>query len=140
LAKPGSNRRYLREQLNQVDTANISTIDAFCLEVIHRFYYSVNLDPSFSILTDDTQAALLKERALREIEGEFLEKKDVNFRHFYDNFAGDRDADSPRDLLLDLYDFAMAKPEYRSWLKKLVDVYVVNGSIVESDLWQKQIK
>lgn len=140
LAKPGSNRRYLREQLNQVDTANISTIDAFCLEVIHRFYYSVNLDPSFSILTDDTQAALLKERALREIEGEFLEEKDVNFRHFYDNFAGDRDADSPRDLLLDLYDFAMAKPEYRSWLKKLVDVYVVNGSIVESDLWQKQIK
>ena len=30
-AEPGVNRRYLREQLNQVDTANISTIDAFCL-------------------------------------------------------------------------------------------------------------
>lgn len=140
LAKPGANRKYLREQLNQVDTANISTIDAFCLEVIHRFYYSVNLDPSFSILTDDTQAALLKERALHEIEGEFLESKDEDFRHFYDNFAGDRDADSPRDLLLDLYDFAMAKPEYRSWLKKLADVYAVDEQVVSSALWQKQIK
>src|SRR5699024_11078809 len=90
--------------------------------------------------TDDTQAALLKERALREIEGEFLEEKDVNFRHFYDNFAGDRVADSPRDLLLELYDFAMAKPEYRSWLINLDDVYVVNGSIVESYLLKKQIK
>ena len=70
LAKPGVNHRYLREQLNQVDTANISTIDAFCLDVIHRFYYSIELDPSFTILTDDTQAALLKERALREIKSE----------------------------------------------------------------------
>lgn len=140
LAKPGSNHRYLREQLNQVDTANISTIDAFCLEVIHRFYYSVNLDPSFSILTDDTQAALLKERALHEIEGEFLENKDPDFRKFYDNFAGDRDADSPRDLLLDLYDFAMAKPEYRSWLKKLTDIYAIEDSVVASDLWQSKIK
>ena len=29
LAKPGVNHRYLREQLNQVDTANISTIVVF---------------------------------------------------------------------------------------------------------------
>lgn len=119
MAKPGVNRRYLREQLNQVDTANISTIDAFCLEVIHRFYYSVDLDPSFQILTDETQAALLKERALREVEGEFLTNKDSDFRRFYDNFAGDRDADSPRDLLLDLYNYAMAKPEYHAWLMQL---------------------
>ena len=54
------NRQYLRTQLSNVDTANISTIDAFCLDIIHRFYYAVNLDPSFSILTDETQAALLK--------------------------------------------------------------------------------
>ena len=140
LAKPGVNHRYLREQLNQVDTANISTIDAFCLDVIHRFYYSIELDPSFTILTDDTQAALLKERALREIEGEMLTNKDQAFRHFYDNFAGDRDADSPRDLLLDLYNFAMAKPEYRAWLKQLPQIYDIEDSVVESKIWQKQIK
>ena len=51
-----SNRVFIRKQLNLVDTANISTIDSFCLEVIHRFYYVINLDPSFSVLTDDTQA------------------------------------------------------------------------------------
>lgn len=140
LTKSGANRRYLREQLNQIDTANISTIDAFCLEVIHRFYYSVDLDPSFQILTDETQAALLKERALREIEGEFLTHKDSGFRQFYDNFAGDRDADSPRDLLLDLYNFAMAKPDYQMWLQKLPEIYETNDKITKSNLWQKKIK
>lgn len=141
LDKPKVDRRYLREQLNQIDTANISTIDAFCLDVIHRFYYSIDLDPSFSILTDETQAALLKERALREIEGKFLnDDKNQDFRYFYDNFAGDRDADSPRDLLLDLYDFAMAKPEYDTWLKQLPTAYEIGDNIVESNIWQKQIK
>ncbi len=140
LAKPGVNRKYLREQLNQVDTANISTIDAFCLEVIRRFYYSVNLNPSFKILTDETQAALIKERALHEIEAESLTDENSDIRCFYDNFAGDRDANSPRDLLLDLYNFAMAKPEYRSWLKNLAKIYEVNNNIVKSKLWQNQIK
>lgn len=131
---------YLRKQLNAVDTANISTIDAFCLDVIRRFYYVIDIDPSFSILTDETQAALLKERALHEIESEYLEAKDKDFIAFYDNFAGDRDAESPKDLLLDLYNFAMAKPDYRKWLKGLSKVYAIGDNVVASNLWQKQIK
>lgn len=134
------NRIYLQQQLNNVDTANISTIDAFCLDVIHRFYYAANLDPSFSILTDETQAALLKERALKEIEAESLEKGDSSFLAFYDNFAGDRDAEGARNLLLDLYNFTMAKPNYQEWLKKLPQQYEIDDNIVESNLWQKQIK
>lgn len=133
-------RNYLRQQLNNIDTANISTIDAFCLEVIHRFYYAVDLDPSFSILTDDTQAVLLKEQALHEIESEHLEAQDQDFLTFYDNFAGDRDAESARDLLLDLYNFAMAKPNYRSWLKELTQDYEIGEDLISSDLWKKKIK
>lgn len=131
---------YLRQQLNKIDTANISTIDAFCLEVIRRFYYVINLDPSFSILTDDTQAALLKERALKELESKKLEQPDRDFIAFYDNFAGDRDADAARNLLLDLYDFTMAKPDFEQWLKTLPTKYEIQDKIVTSNLWQKEIK
>ncbi|GAA3636322.1 helicase-exonuclease AddAB subunit AddA [Lactobacillus hamsteri] len=141
LRNANGNRNYLRRQLNLIDTANISTIDAFCLDVIHRFYYAVDLDPSFSILTDETQAALLKERALKEIESEYLEDQDKDFISFYDNFSGDRDADSARDLLLDLYNFAMAKPDYKEWLKDLPRKYVINNQeLVKSKLWQDNIK
>lgn len=133
-------RNHLRTQLSNIDAANISTIDAFCLEVIHRFYYAIDLDPSFSILTDDTQAALLKEQALHEVESQKIENNDENFLAFYDNFAGDRDAESARDLLLDLYNFAMAKPNYRKWLKNLAGDYEIKDNLVSSNLWQKKIK
>lgn len=136
----GPKRIFLQQQLNQIDTANISTIDAFCLEVIHRFYYAINLDPSFSVLTDETQATLLKERALQEVETEKLEIPDQDFIDFYNNFAGDRDAEPARDLLLDLYNFAMAKPDYLIWLKSLVNSYEIDSNIVTSPFWQNQIK
>ena len=130
----------LREQLNLIDAANISTIDAFCLDVIHRFYYVIDLDPSFSVLTDETQAALMRERALQEIESEFLENDDQAFIAFYENFAGDRSAESARDLLLDLYNYAMAKPDYRDWLKSLPTQYEISDDVTHSKLWQKSIK
>ena len=76
------NNQFLRSQLLDVDTANISTIDSFCLDVIRRFYYVIDLDPQFSVLTDETQAELLKERALHEIEIEYLEKNDQKRRNW----------------------------------------------------------
>ena len=130
----------LRGQLNLIDAANISTIDAFCLDVIHSFYYVIDLDPSFSVLTDETQATLMRERALQEIEGEFLENDDQAFIAFYENFAGDRSAESARDLLLDLYNYAMAKPDYRDWLKSLPTQYEIGDDVTHSKLWQKSIK
>lgn len=127
---------YLRQQLNLVDTANISTIDSFCLEVIKRFYYIINLDPSFSLLTDEVQHALLQKKALKEVEAELIPQKEV--QAFYDNFAGDRDADTPEQLLLDLYNQALTRPNYRHWLKQLSQAY--QSELTDSDLFQNRIK
>ncbi len=67
---------FLRRQLAEIDTAIISTIDSFCLDVIRRFYFAIDIDPDFSILTDATQIELLKERALRDVENGYLQNED----------------------------------------------------------------
>lgn len=132
--------QFLRNQLLDIDTANISTIDSFCLDVIRRFYYVIDLDPQFSVLTDKTQAELLKERALREIENEYLEEDNQEFQSFYDNFSGDRDADGARNLLLQLYNTATSEPNYENFLNNLSNYYHVEDKLVESSLWQTRIK
>lgn len=146
--KPGlskEERNFLTRQLTSLETANISTIDSFCLDVVRRFYYTIDLDPDFSILTDETQQSLLKDRALREVEHDYLESPDPvqkqKFETFYDAFLGDRNADASRDLLNALYNYAMAKPDYEDWLSDLCRPYQVPTSdLVDSPLWQKQIK
>ena len=132
--------QFLRNQLLDIDTANISTIDSFCLDVIRRFYYVIDLDPRFSVLTDETQAELLKERALRGIESEYLEEDNQDFQDFYDNFSGDRDAEGARNLLLQLYNTATSEPNYENFLNNLANYYHVEDKLVESSLWQTQIK
>ncbi|WP_347283710.1 helicase-exonuclease AddAB subunit AddA [Lactobacillus taiwanensis] len=132
--------QFLRNQLLDIDTANISTIDSFCLDIIRRFYYVIDLDPQFSVLTDETQAELLKERALRELENEYLEEDNQDFQDFYDNFSGDRDAEGARNLLLQLYNTATSEPNYETFLNNLANYYHVEDKLVESSLWQTQIK
>lgn len=134
------NNQFLRSQLLDVDTANISTIDSFCLDVIRRFYYVIDLDPQFSVLTDETQAELLKERALHEIEIEYLKENDRDFQDFYDNFSGDRDAEGARNLLLQLYNTVVTEPNYEKFLNNLPNSYQVQDDLIESDLWQTHIK
>lgn len=46
-------RRYLT-QLSKLNVANISTLHAFCLQLLKRYYYVINLDPIFRMLTDET--------------------------------------------------------------------------------------
>ncbi|MBD5429370.1 helicase-exonuclease AddAB subunit AddA [Lactobacillus sp.] len=131
---------FLRSQLIEIDAANISTIDSFCLDIIRRFYYVIDLDPSFSVLTDETQATLMEERALKTVQDEYLEKNDQNFLAFYDNFAGDREADGVHELLLNLYDVAMTQPNYQKFLQELPKFYDFGKSITSSFLWKSTIK
>ncbi|MCH3904390.1 MAG: helicase-exonuclease AddAB subunit AddA [Lactobacillus sp.] len=134
-------RRWLQEQILAVDTANISTIDAFCLDLIKRFYYVIKLDPSFSILTDETQQELLKEKALQQVEENWLAEQPAAFKQLFNNFAGDRNFQQADDLLLDLYEEAMAKADYQAWLKSLPARYELDeDQLVQSKLWQTVIK
>lgn len=135
-----SYNKFLRSQLIEVDTANISTIDSFCLDVIRRFYYVIDLDPSFSVLTDETQAALMEERALKDVQDNYLEENNQAFLSFYDNFTGDREAEGVHQLLLDLYNVAMTQPNYEKFLQKLPTFYDLNGGITNSSLWKSTIK
>lgn len=115
LAAPeNQNNDFLNQQLVDVQTANISTLHAFCLDVIRRFYYVIDLDPTFSLLTDETQAQLLREQSLANVFNRHFEEGDQEFISFIENFTGDRDFETAKAIILDLYYTAIAMPDYES--------------------------
>ena len=61
--QPHSTR--LRRQLTLLNKASISTLHSFCLEVIRKYYYLIDIDPSFR-LADSTEADLLRDEVLDE--------------------------------------------------------------------------
>ncbi|WP_054745062.1 UvrD-helicase domain-containing protein [Amylolactobacillus amylophilus] len=118
-APENQNNDFLNQQLVDVQTANISTLHAFCLDVIRRFYYVIDLDPTFSLLTDETQAQLLREQSLANVFNRHFEEGDQEFISFIENFTGDRDFETAKAIILDLYYTAIAMPDYESLFEQL---------------------
>ncbi|MDD7227459.1 MAG: UvrD-helicase domain-containing protein, partial [Firmicutes bacterium] len=53
---PNSDHEYIKQQLVYLQNADISTIDAFCLKLVKKYYYVIHLDPKMAtnILDDST--------------------------------------------------------------------------------------
>jgi len=129
-------RRHLVNQLPLIGQANISTIHSFCLKVIQRFYYVINIDPVFRLLTDDTEVSLLKEEVLDEVLEESFEDRNENFIRLVETFSSDRNIEPFKELILSMYNFSMAHPNSKEWLESLSDNYDVDEtSLTESDLF-----
>ncbi len=46
----------------------------FCLTVIRRYYYLIDIDPVFRMLTDETETILMKEDVWDELREHFMQK------------------------------------------------------------------
>ena len=52
---PNSDHEYIKQQLVYLQNADISTIDAFCLKLVKKYYYVIHLDPKMATnILDDT--------------------------------------------------------------------------------------
>ena len=60
------NEQHLRRQLKLLNQASISTIHAFCTDVIRRYYHLVGIDPGFRI-SDSMESDLIKMETLEDL-------------------------------------------------------------------------
>lgn len=51
--------KHLEAQLIKLHQADISTLHRFCLNLIERFYYTIDLDPTFRTAGEEERALLL---------------------------------------------------------------------------------
>ena len=58
-------KQFLLQQLEELPDAHISTMHAFCISELRRFYHVLGLDPTFKILPETT-TTILREDALEE--------------------------------------------------------------------------
>lgn len=133
-------KRHFSRQLTLLPTANISTLHAFCLTVIRRFYYLIEIDPVFRMLTDETEMLLMKEDVWDEVREQFYESDQKSFYQLTSNFSNDRNDDGLTKLIFSLYDFAKANPDPNEWLDSLANSYQITEELGELPLFQEYLK
>ncbi len=107
---------FLTRQIDKLPLANISTFHAFCLEVIRRYFYVIDIDPSFKIC-DNVQQELLKEQALDELLRQYFEESRPEFLEFLSKYSGERNESRFRGTVRRTYETILSLPEPFEWLE-----------------------
>jgi ATP-dependent helicase/nuclease subunit A len=134
-------RRHLVKQLPLISHADISTLHSFCLKVIRRYYYLIDLDPVFRLLTDDTEMTLMQEDVWNELREELYGEENEQFEKLATAFSNDRSDDGLTELIFSLYQFSRANPDPKAWLESLSTLYdVPNGDLTQTFVFQQLAK
>jgi ATP-dependent helicase/nuclease subunit A len=116
---------HLRKQLSLLNRASISTLHSFCLEVIRKYYYMIDIDPGFRI-ANETEVQLLRDEVLDDLfEYEYGQEGNESFYQLVDVFGSDRSDIALQEILGHLYDFANANASPEEYLKKVASMYDV---------------
>jgi len=124
-------------QLILLNRAAISTMHSFCLDVLRRGCFHLDIDPAFRV-ADETEASLLQHEVLDEVFEEYYERSDEadSFARLVDNYGGERSDEPLRTLVLQVYRFARSTPWPRDWLRQLAAaVDPPEGAALENLPW-----
>ena len=114
--------RLLRQR-TLLQRASITTLHSFCLELIRKYFYQLELDPAFRV-ADQAEADLLRQDVVEDLFETRYERVDLAFLKLVDAFGSDRDDQPLMDHILRLYEFAYSQPHPAVWLAELNRAYV----------------
>ena len=108
------------EQLSRLEEARISTIHAFCSNVIKGFYQIAGCEPDFNIITD-VRRGILKERALKEAFEELYLSGDENFAAFTDAYGTKADDGPIIEMVGKIYDKIQSRVDGMEFLRQAIE-------------------
>jgi ATP-dependent helicase/nuclease subunit A len=125
---------HLKKQLSLLNRASISTLHSFCLDVIRKYYYLIDVDPGFRI-ADETEGQLLRDEVIEDLfEEEYGKDGNQPFFNLVDAFTNDRSDEGLKDIIVDLFDFARSNPSPDVYLDSIVSMYDAAGSTTIEEL------
>ena len=137
------NRRraaYLQRQLTLLGSASISTIDAFCQSVLRQYFYLLDMDPDFRILSDENEKYLLQDEVLSEVFLSWYEKDDPRFRDCVDLFSSGYQDTNLRETVRRIYEFSRSLAFPEEFLRRLALPYGVQAAETPDDLpWTAEL-
>ena len=108
---------HLQKQISLLQSAQITTIHSFCLNVIRNYFHRIDLDPSFKI-ADESEITLMKSDVISEVLESWYEEGREDFHAFIESYSYSKSDAPVEDLILGLYQFAMSAPWPKSWISE----------------------
>ncbi len=114
--------RFLREQQQALQSAQIGTVHSFCLGLIRNHFQLLNL-PADLRVGDERELQILRREVLSGLIAERYEQEDPLFLHTVELFSAARSDQQLLKTVLRLYDFTRSHPFPESWLQEKLALY-----------------
>ncbi len=133
--------KALRIELENVYTAEISTIHTFCSRLLRKYFYVSAISPDFKIGADDVSHALLNQAVEKVMKNAYREK-DEKVLKVIKRHLKKRSDEEFRKILIELYYFAEGHANPEETLLKTVDKYSEENylSILEAEKQEANFK
>lgn len=121
-AKDESFCTKMRKQLRLINQSDITTIDAFCINVVKKHFHLLGLDPVFGIIDAEEAKIMLSETA-----GEFIDKlyenKDLRVKLLSECYSEKFGDYTLQKMIEEIYKFTRSLPKPNEWLKEKAEYY-----------------
>ena len=117
---------HLRRQATLVYKAGISTIHAFCAQLLRECGHLLDLDPDFR-LCDEGEAGILMLRALNDVLDRRYESMEADFAQLVDTMSAGRDDARLIQIVLDIRGRVQAHPNPAAWLEEQERTFALEG-------------
>lgn len=117
---PVASVRNIRRQMQLLSAANISTLHAFCLEIVRQYFYLLDLDPKFTLLGENEILILQQQTWESVLEEEYAERV-PEFMFLLQHLGISLDERPLYRLLNAVYAFMQSQPYPLPWLREKTD-------------------
>ncbi len=130
--------RYLRQQLHLLNKAAISTIHSFCLEVVRKYFYRLDLDPGFRV-ADANEVELIRLQIMDRLFEDKYAVMDREFLRLTEAYGG-TGGKKLKDLIFALFDYARSQAYPQRWLEQLVEAFSLDSVSLDDFVWVRELK
>ncbi|MBC8569247.1 helicase-exonuclease AddAB subunit AddA [Zongyangia hominis] len=136
LALDGTNPLLLRQQ-TLLSGAHISTVHAFCLELIRQNFMRLDLPADFRI-ADEYELTALRADALSDVMERYYEEEGQPFYDLVELFSSTKNDSRLQEIVGRLYNFVISHPFYEDWLDEKLRYYE-DAPAASDSVWGKII-
>ncbi|MEL7657316.1 MAG: UvrD-helicase domain-containing protein, partial [Bacillota bacterium] len=130
---------FLREQLNIIHRANISTFHAFAMEVIRRYFYLIDIEPNFKIC-DEAQKTILQADAMEQLFSNLFESCSQDFLDFLSKFALTKNENATKEMIFEVHNFIQSIPDSFLWLREKAEELACTKESFENSAAYQEIQ
>ena len=125
-------KQHIINELDNINYSDISTIHSFCKKIIKKYFNIVDIDPSFTILSEEENTKYLKKAVDNTIK-HYLDAQDYNFNYLYEQLFNNRSDKKLKDTVLKINAYLDAQIDTELYIKGIFKHYSTDyrGSYIE---------